>query len=379
MHIAINAHLLSTQAGYRGAGVSNYSRQLLQSLGQLRGKGETQHTFTAFVSATGFVAEGINLCAGSPYLQKPALRIAWEQFVLPNRLRTLHADLVHGLVNVLPLAGKTPGVVTVHDLSFLRLPDKFPAAKRIYLTRLCHASVARARHVITVSRQTADDLHDFFQTPVSKISVIPNGVDSRFVPGDSECAAQFRRAKGLPERFFLYLGTLEPRKNLEMLIRAFARWRSQTQAQKSPVDLVIAGGKGWFYEQIFRLVKELDLEDKVHFPGYVADEEVADWFRAAEGFVYPSLFEGFGLPVLEAMACGIPVLCSRAPSLLEVVGDAAMTVAAEDERGWAAALELLASQPDLRAELRQRGLTRAAQFSWERTAQATLAVYDHVG
>jgi glycosyltransferase involved in cell wall biosynthesis len=379
MHVALDAHLLSTEASYRGAGVSNYSRQLLAAMGALA----TGHRFTAFVSAPDLGADenglnGIDLHASSPFLQKPAVRILWEQTFLPVLLRSLRADLIHGLVNVLPLTGRTPGIVTVHDLSFLRLPDKFPAAKRIYLTRLCHASVGRACHVIAVSHQTAEDLQCFFQVPARKISVIPNGVGAHFTPADAGRSARFRQEKGLSEHYFLYLGTLEPRKNLGTLLCAFARWHTQAQGDERNMRLVIAGAKGWFYQEIFRQVVELGLGDSVYFPGYIADAELADWFRAAQAFVYPSLFEGFGLPVLEAMACGAPVLCSQAASLLEVAGDAALTIPAADEDGWVAGLALVAGQPGMAAELRRRSLARAQMFSWERTARATVDVYEQV-
>jgi glycosyltransferase involved in cell wall biosynthesis len=376
MNIAIDAHLLNTASTYRSAGVSNYSRRLIEALGHLSAAGETAHRFTAFVNAADFAASGITLRHGSARLADPLARIAWEQSVLPLTLRRKRFDLVHGLVNVLPLLGSTPGVVTVHDLSFLRMPEKFPAAKRIYLTRLCAASVRRAKRVIAVSRQTADDLMRFFAAPASKIRVVHNGVDARFAPAPAQDAPAFRRAKGLPDRYLLYLGTLEPRKNLDLLVRAFAEWRARAGTAAGEVKLVLAGAKGWFYEEIFRRVRELGLDQATIFPGFVAEDELPRWYQAATGFVYPSLFEGFGLPVLEAMACGTPVLCSRAPSLLEVAGDAALTAPAEDVAAWAAALTLLLEQPNLREQLSRRGVERARGFRWDAAARATIEVYE---
>src|SRR5690606_25327119 len=200
-------------------------------------------------------------------------------------------DVVHGLVNVLPLATRTPGVVTVHDLSFLRLPDHFPPLKRLYLAALCRWSVGRAAQVIAVGPQTAADLIAFFGVDPARLHTIPNGVDARFAPADAAQAAAFRQAKGLPPRYWLYVGTLEPRKNLPLLLDAFAR--RQRLANGDPVDLVLAGGRGWDDEAIFARVAELGLQDRVHFPGFVPDAELPDWYRAAEAFVYPSRFEGF--------------------------------------------------------------------------------------
>lgn len=375
MHIAINAQLLSDQSSYRGAGVSNYSRHLLQSIGELAGQSGTAQQYTAFIHTNNFCANGITLQVTRWPLARPLARIAWEQSLLPLKLRQMQADLVHGLVNVLPLATKVPGVVTVHDLSFVRMPEKLPAAKRFYLARLCQASVNQAAHVIAVSQQTADDLIHYFGLKASKISVVPNGVAALFTPGERIETEKFRAAQGLPPRFLLYLGTLEPRKNLTLLVKAFARWQAQATADDQQVKLILAGAKGWFYTEIFQLVTALGLEQRVIFPGFIPEAELPDWYRAAEGFVYPSLFEGFGLPVLEAMACGTPVLCSQVASLLEVAGDSALTFAPQSEEALAAGLTLLTGQAALRTELRRKGLARAQEFSWQRTAQATLAVY----
>jgi len=379
MHIGINAQLLSMDASYRGAGVSNYSRRLLRALGQLAaGEDEAgKYRFTAFINTPNFTCPGVELVVSGLPLHRPPARIAWEQTALRRELGKREIDLLHGLVNVLPLSGRIPGVVTVHDLSFVRMPQKLPAAKRTYLQRFSRVSVGQARRVIAVSQQTADDLIHYFGAPASKIDVVYNGVGEEFSPGKEDENIEFRHRHGLPERFLLYLGTLEPRKNLPLLVKAYARWQ-----RADDVALVLAGAKGWFYDEIFRLVDELGVADRVHFPGYVPSTELPAWYRAATGFVYPSLFEGFGLPILEAMACGAPVLCSTAPSLLEVAGDAALTVTIDHENENANisaltnGLDRLVYEPALRQELRRRGIAQAATFSWRRTAQQTVHVYE---
>jgi glycosyltransferase involved in cell wall biosynthesis len=376
MHIGLNAQLISDQAGYRGAGVNNYGRQLLAALGQAALDRDTDHRFTAFVHTSGLNIAGINLAVGSPLLERPAARIAWEQAVLPFELAHRRAGAVHGLVNVLPLASRLPGVVTVHDLSFVRTPQLLPPVKRFYLARLCAASVARARAVIAVSRQTADDVQHHFGAPASKVHVVYNGVGAGFTPRRAEESAGFRQSKGLPRRYFLYLGTLEPRKNLEVLVRAFAAWRSAAGPAAGEVKLVLAGGKGWYYDTIFAQVAALGLAEAVIFPGFLPAAELPDWYAGAELFVYPSVLEGFGLPVLEAMACGAPVICSQAAGLLEVAGDAALTFPAGDEAALAAALHSLSQNSAQADHLRERGLARAAIFSWTQAAAQTLAVYD---
>ncbi len=376
MKIAINAQLLSNQESYRGAGVSNYSRELLRALGELALNGATHDRFTAFVHARQPDLDGIEQMVTTLPLERPAARIAWEQSALPAHLLRSHADLVHGLVNVLPLAAPCPGVVTVHDLSFVRTPETLPPLKRAYHTALCRASAARAARVIAVSRQTAADLETFWGIPAARISVIHNGVASRFAPQPPAGIAALRERNNLPERYLLYLGTLEPRKNLDRLLRGYARWVAESPDGAANVALVLAGARGWYYDEIFRTVTALGLAERVIFPGFVPASELPTWYAGAAAFVYPSRFEGFGLPVLEAMACGVPVICSRVPSLLEVAGDAAIAVAPDDAAGFAAALRLVLEQPQLRAQLRARGLAQAARFSWRRCAEQTLAVYD---
>ncbi|MFO7634769.1 MAG: glycosyltransferase family 1 protein [Caldilinea sp.] len=384
MRVAINAHLLSDQATYRSAGVSNYSAELLRALGALALEAQEQPSrsscapgveLTAFLHAMQFGAPGVRLVRSRLPLENPATRIAWEQGCLPLQLRHMRADLVHGLVNVLPLATTCPGVVTVHDLAFIRTPAALPPLKRAYLTALCRASAARAAHIIAVSRQTAEDLQRYFGTPADRITIIHNGVAARFGPRSPEKLQAFRRHSGVPDRYLLYLGTLEPRKNLELLLRAYARWRCSCNTEDRGVKLVLAGAKGWYYDEVFRAVEALELTDAVIFPGFVPGDALPEWYAAAEVFLYPSLFEGFGLPVMEAMASGTPVICSQAPGVGEVAGDAAVTFPPHDEDALVKAMHLVISQPELRGALSRRGVERAARFSWRRCAQQTLAVY----
>jgi glycosyltransferase involved in cell wall biosynthesis len=372
--VGINAHLLSDAAGYRSAGVSNYSRHLLAALGALVIDPQAGVRVSAYVHVADFAPAGLTLVRGSAVLENPSLRIAWEQAVLPWKLVQQRVDVVHGLVNVLPLTTRRPGVVTVHDLSFLHFPELFKPYKRAYQMALCRASVARARQIVAVSHQTAEDLTRFWQVAADRIVVAPNGVDARFTPGDEQVAAAFRRKHDLPDRYWLYLGTLEPRKNLLLLVEAFARWRTRADADPT-VRLVIAGGKGWYYEAIFAQVHRLGLDDAVIFPGFVPDAELPNWYRGAELFVYPSRYEGFGLPVVEAMACGVPVLCSDAPGVAEVAGDAAVQVPVDDVDAWVEGMAALASNPMRRAELGQAGMRRATQYSWRRAAAITLDAY----
>lgn len=386
MKVVVNAQLLHTGSNYRGAGVSNYCRNLLTALAAEAGG----HQLMAFVNDRDFSCPqgrpGVELRYTRWPAAAPFPRIVWEQTALPAALWTDQADLVHGLVNTLPLVTKAPGVVTVHDLSFVRLPERFPLHKRLYLSNLCRASVNRAKRVIAVSKQTASDLRTEFGVDSRRVEVVYNGVGGQFRPLPAAEVDGFRERMRLPARFLLYVGTLEPRKNLPHLLRSFAAWRADSATGRD-VGLVLAGARGWHYQEIFRLVSELGLtsdesgtpsgqEPVVYFPGFLPEQELCLWYNAASGFVYPSLFEGFGLPVLEAMASGTPVICSDAPSLQEVAGDAALIVPARDQAALQDAFERLFSEHGVADSLRERGPRQAEQFSWERAAAETIDVYE---
>jgi len=308
---------------------------------------------------------------------RPVRRILWEQLVLPALSRRLGLDLLHATVNVSPWIGGCPAVVTVHDLSFLRYPEAFPTLQRIYLRSQARRSVLAARQVIAVSEATAQDVIRFFAVPAGRISVVYNGVDAAFHPAPQAEVEAFRRRKKLPARFIMHLGTLEPRKNLVRLVQAFAQVLRQDREKpgREPLKLLLAGGKGWDYDNIFRAVADLGLTGEVLFPGYVPDEELVWWYRAAILFAYPSLFEGFGLPVAEAMACGTPAVTSSVSSLPEVAGDAALLVDPTSVEALAGALRQLLDNPALARQFGERGKAQAARFSWSRTARETVQVY----
>ena len=368
MHVALNAQLLASAQTYRAAGVSNYSWRLLAALGA-RAQTDSHLQLSAFVNDAGLALDGVTPIVTSLPLHRPAARIAWEQSVLPGVLRRLRPELHHGLVNVLPLASNVPAVVTVHDLSFERVPETLPPVKRRYLHYLCAASCRKARRIIAVSQQTADDVMAFYGIASDRIVVVHNGVGVEFIPPAPVTVATLRRQHDLPARYVLYLGTLEPRKNLPRLINAFAAWRARAGENGRDVALVLAGAPGWGTEEIHAAVRAAGIEEAVRFPGFVPADELPTWYGGALAFVYPSRFEGFGLPVLEAMACGTPVICSRTPSLLESAGDAALTFAPDRQDALVDCLARVIGQAALRAELRAAGLARAARASHGREPQ----------
>jgi glycosyltransferase involved in cell wall biosynthesis len=260
-------------------------------------------------------------------------------------------------------------VVTVHDLSFLLYPRNFRAFNRLYLTAMTRLSVQKARRVLAVSESTKKDLVRIYGISPHKIDTVHNGIDDSYQPLPPDQVVAFRAERGLPDEFILFVGTLEPRKNVVTLIEAYA----QLSGTRPPLMLV--GGRGWLYDEVFARVEALDLSEEVHFVGYVPADQLRWWYSAATLFVYPSLYEGFGLPPLEAMACGTPVITSLASSLPEVVGDAALLIEPSDDKALAATMTKALADADLRENMRAAGLIQAGKFSWQKTAAETVASY----
>lgn len=369
-HVSLNAHLLSAQAGYRSAGINGYIYNLLRALPDA--DPDFRYTVFAGPQSQPPAHDRLAVRRAAWNTESPLRRILWEQIAQPLALRRAHPDLAHGLAFVSPLLSRVPSVVTVYDLSFVHYPDRLPAARRWYLRLFARWSCGRARRVIAISHSTARDLAQTFGLPPECIDVAAPGVGEQFVPLPREDVERFRARKGLPDRFLLFLGTLEPRKNLPVLLRAYAQLAAEDRVA---THLVLAGGVGWMADEIFAAIEAHDLSGTVHLPGYVPADELPLWYNAAEALVYPSVFEGFGLPVLEALACGKPALVSDASSLPEAVGDGGLCLPPDDVGAWAAALARAMHDAQWRAEAGARGRARAARFTWAETAAQTVASY----
>ncbi len=371
MRVGIIGHLLSFEASYRQAGVSRYTEALIRELPALAPDDE-------FVVFTGRERPPESR-AFDPRLEwvhsplptaRPEVRIAWEQTSGLSVAHRRHLDVIHAPVNVTPVVSGAPRVVTIHDLAFHLYPEQYPGAKQRYLRAMTRISVRRATRVIAVSDATRNDIIRLYGCDPARVTTVPNGVGPEFAPLPEAQVAAFRRERGLPDPFILFLGTLQPRKNLETLLRAYAR-----VAAESGWGLVVVGATGWSYEPIFATAEALGLADSVVFAGFAEPDELPLWYNAAGMLVYPSVYEGFGLPALEAMACGTPVIAANNSSLPEVVGEAGLLVGARDVEALAHAIATLARDPELRIELSRRGRQRASGFSWRTTAQRTLNVY----
>jgi glycosyltransferase involved in cell wall biosynthesis len=380
LRIAINAHLVAFNKTYRQAGVSKYTELLINNLAALAPDDEfIIYTGKQDLPATFAAASNFQLKVSQLPTIKPLVRIGWEQALAPFTLLRDRPTLLHCPVNVVPLAAPCATVLTIHDLGFMRFPERYKAAKRIYLRTLTMLSARRASHIITDAASIKSEVINLLGIKPERVTSIPLGVADYFKPEtDAARLENFRQEKKLPKRFVLYLGTLEPRKNLPLLLQGFAQFRTQFGEAAQGIELVLGGAKGWLYEDIFRLVKELDLEQVTHFPGYINEAELPLWYNIAECFVYPSIYEGFGLPPLEAMACGVPVITSNTSTLPEVVGQAGLTVDPSSVSEMATALNAILSNPSYRQQLAVQSVEQARKFNWQTTAQQTLNVYREV-
>ncbi len=303
------------------------------------------------------------------------LRVLLFTYLRRKQDHTIGAtDIFHATDHLLPHLSHTRSVFTLHDLTALTFPAAHTRLNRRFLQLMLPHFLRDADLVIADSASTQRDALRLYRLPAERVRVVHLGVDPRFQPAAPAAQAQVRARYRLPERFILSVGTLEPRKNLITLLEAY-------QALRAPcpdVQLVIAGGRGWHDDPFFKRLHALGLEGCVQLVGRVPDEDLPALYSQAEVFAFPSLYEGFGLPVLEAMACGTPVVCSNTSSLPEVAGEAAIQIAPTEVREWTQVLEQISHDPALRASLRERGLKQATRFTWEATARQTYAIYQEV-
>jgi glycosyltransferase involved in cell wall biosynthesis len=364
-----------TAAARQRAGIGRYTRELITAL--LAHK--SAHQYTLFAATGGLPSGGWKpetegsqvLFRSLPLSDDWAARL-WHRLRVPIPVETFTGplDIFYSPDFVLPPTHPaTRTLLTVHDLSFLHYPEHFVPKLVRYLTQVVTRSVARANHVLADSEATRADLIAHLETPPEKVEVLYSGVDPRFCPVLESGETEHIRARyGLDERpYVLSVGTVQPRKNYVRLIQAFADLKADAQ-------LVIAGGWGWLYEEI---VAEAEKHpDRVRLLGFADDADLPTLYRNAALFVMPSLYEGFGLPVLEAMACGIPAICSDVSSLPEVAGDAGLLVDPLDVRGLTAAMARALEDADLRQDMVARGIAQAARFTWHKSAQQLLTTLD---
>lgn len=368
-----------TPAFEQGGGIGRYVRELTAAL--------MRNSQAADIDCALFVA-------GARQSQLPALgnpRFTWKPNRLTNKtwLRLWHraslplpiealigqVDLYHATDFVLPPT-RARALLTVHDLSFVRVPEAASPNLRAFLNAVVPKSVARAHHILADSAATKNDLITFYRTPPEKITVLYSGVDDSFQRvTNAETLAHVRRKYHLPDRpFILSVGTVQPRKNYARLVEAVSLLR----ARAIDIDLVIVGGRGWLQDGIYQSVDQFGLAEHVHFAGFADDADLPAIYSAAHAMALPSLYEGFGLPILEAFACGTPVLTSNVSSLPEVAGEAALLVSPVEIDALVSALARLIEDSPLRQLLIERGLARAREFTWDGAARQLQSLYHHL-
>jgi len=370
MRIAVDARCV-----FRGkGGIGRYARGLLGALAWA----ETAHEFVVLLSALA-PADDVALPERFEAYAVPAGMIdeVWEQCHLPTLLARLGADLYFNPTFATPVLASCLRVATVHDVVFERHPELVAPGLREYLRRATRFTVDHADSILTVSKFSKGELCEACGVEPSRVRVVYNGVDARFHPMELSRtrSEQLRQMLGLAQGvgFLLYVGAIEPKKNVKSLLQAFALARGE-----APAALVLVGGQGGMAWDPRPVIDELGMADAVRLVGYVPDEMVAELMNLADGFVYPSLYEGFGLPPLEAMACGTPTLVAAASSLPEVTGDGALRVDPQDVDAMAEGLVRLLTDEALRAELARKGRERASEFTWARAALGLLAAFDEL-
>jgi glycosyltransferase involved in cell wall biosynthesis len=386
-----------SSAVFQGAGIGRLTRNVVQALAQLDA-GSPSHSpsneYTLLIQGREIPyppqttsREGKhNVASGIPNHNWREVRTRlnqrwwtriWHRLRVPVNVEWVigHVDLFHGPDFVLPpLHPSTRAIVTVHDLSFLYYPHCFEPALLRYLNSAVPRSTARANWVLADSESTRRDAIERLGVPEQQTSVLYPGVEPRFQPIQDSAVLNHVQAKyNLPDCFILSVGTVQPRKNYVRLVEAF------TQLDLEDMDLVIAGGKGWLYQDLLDQIGKLNLQERVHLTGYVDDADLPAIYNLAQVVAQPSLYEGFGIPIVEAMACGIPVVAADNSSLPEAAGEAGLLVDALDSESLADALSRALTDSELRQKMVERGLAQAKKFTWQQAAETLSATYQQVG
>jgi glycosyltransferase involved in cell wall biosynthesis len=370
LRIAIDAH----SVGARLAGNESYAINLIESLAQI----DSVNRYTLYVTkreaVDRFNSRWPNFSVRLTLPHTPLVRIP---LTLSAELRRNPVDVLHVQFTAPPLA-PCPVVVSIHDLSFEHLPLTFKRRSRMQLRLTVRQSARKAARILTLSESVRQDIIETYGIAPERVTTIPIAAPAHFHPvTDEEEIQRVRLTYKIAGDYILSVGSIQPRKNLTRLVAAYARLRRERAEGKLP-RLVIVGKQAWLYDETLRAIEEQGIGDLTVLTGYVPDADLPALYSGAVCFVYPSYFEGFGLPPLEAMQCGAPVIAGNRTSLPEVVGEAGLLVDPFDEAAIAAAIARLIDDSDLRAELRVKGLERARMFDWHETARRTLSVYRQI-
>ncbi len=371
-----------TSAVWQGAGIGRYTRELVRAV---VAQGQA-YEYVLFYAARGltdqhFLKEMQRLQADFPYVRAAPIPLSprrltqlWQRFrvPLPVEVFTGRIDVLHAPDFVIPPT-RAPSLLTIHDLSFLIYPQFAVPSMVRYLSTAVPRSVRRASMLLADSEATRQDLTRLLHVPPERVTVVYPGVSPAFQPLPSAIYEPVRRKYGLTNDFLLFVSTLNPRKNIVRIVEAFASLIAD--GQRPALNLVLAGQRGWLYDEIFATIERLQLGERVRMLDFVDDSDLPALYNAAAACVYPSLYEGFGLPALEALACGTPLVTANNSSLTEVGAGAAVLADAEDVASIASGIARVLDDEALRVHFRAAGLERAKQFTWERAAAQVLACY----
>jgi len=375
MKIAIDLTSIPKQM----TGVGKYAQSLVKSLAEY----DKKNHYWIFIKGNQCKnfnpnKENFHIIYLSNILHNIPIRILWEQLVLPLYLYREKIDILHSIHYTTSLLAPCKCVITFHDMTFYLFPDKHTHVKRAFYRSFIPLSIKKANRLIAVSENTKSDIQKIFNISLPKIDVIYETINSIYhILKDIDTISQIKKKYKIQGKFILYVGTLEPRKNIPRLIQAYHRLIIENKIKH---QLVIAGKKGWSYQEIFNTFKSLscNIKKNVIFTGYVPEEELPLLYNAANLFVYPSLYEGFGIPPLEAMACGVPVIVSNVSSLPEVVGNAGILVDPYNIEELCQAIYKIIAKEDLREILKKEGFQRVREFSRKKLAKKMLEIYEKI-
>lgn len=354
-------------------GISEYSFQILKNLHDLRKSGKTSHSFKIYLKQN----PNADLPKEESWWQYVVVgpRKFWTQIALPLKLliEKNKPDVFFTTTHYGPRFATMPVVISIMDLSFIRFPETFKKRDLIQLTRWTKSSALKARKIITISNSSKNDIINEYKIKKEKIEVVHLGLKDAFEKTTKNMNSL--KEFGVKEDFILFVGTLQPRKNISRLIEAFAQVEKN---YKKGLQLVVIGKKGWLYEEILKAPEKFNVTDKILFLDFVGDEDLPLFYKNALCYVLPSLYEGFGLPVLEAMRYGCPVITSNVSSLPEAGGDAALYFDPEDVNDIAKTIEKVINDTKLQSQMREKGLSHYKQFTWEKSAKKVLAILESI-
>ena len=365
-HIGIDARLID----YRIGGISTYIRRLVAAFDQMTDQPHRLSILRSRKSSTSVTTHFAERKIWTP----PHHR--WERLALSAELFRYRLDVLHSTDFIPPLRGARRHVINVYDLTFLHYPQHKDRGSQRYYNSQIQRAVKQADHILTISQASKRDIIDLLDVSPHKVTVHLLGVDERFVPLPERIITQWRTALDLPENYVLFVGTFEPRKNIPLLLEAYADLSTDLRER---FPLLLVGRPGWLFDTTMQRIEQLQTQGyPILIRSDISDEALPAIYNMASVLVLPSFYEGFGIPPLEAMACGTPTIVSDISSLPEVVGDVGLLIDPNDSTSLTTALERALTDSEWRRSARARGLHRAKSFTWEQVAQTTLSVYQQV-